>query len=192
VPPSSSLSTESTRGGRSRCWFAVSSAVNRGHRRRLRHRPAFSVPVDQASASRVSSRSFPRPPPFSFRAEAPLLDGHRRPPAPGRGGRAGSLTQSTRPTWPVNMDRGPPFSLWGSNSPRCKSSCTFYFNPRNFRIVANIVKSVEYSLLFRKMQMTYQNVHKNEIYSLVLKSCIVKQLWTLSKLEELIVPFITN
>jgi hypothetical protein len=34
-------------------------------------------------------------------------------------------------------------------------------------------------MFVRKMQMTYQNVQKNEIYILVSKSCIAKQLWTL-------------
>jgi hypothetical protein len=32
--------------------------------------------------------------------------------------------------------------------------------------------------------MTYQNVHKNVIYLLVLESCMYKQLRTLFKLEE--------
>jgi hypothetical protein len=96
-----------TRGGRSRHRFAVSSAVNQGHRRRLHRRPALSVPVDQASASRVSFRPFPCPPPFSFRAEAPLLDGPRRPPAPGRGGRAGSLTESDLASMAWLMGLGP-------------------------------------------------------------------------------------
>jgi hypothetical protein len=39
------------------------------------------------------------------------------------------------------------------------------------------------------MWMTYQNVQKNEIYILVSKSCIAKQLWTLLNLEEHNEPF---
>jgi hypothetical protein len=44
-------------------------------------------------------------------------------------------------------------------------------------------------MFVRKMQMTYQIVQKNEIYILVSKSCIAKQLWTLLNLEEHNEPF---
>jgi hypothetical protein len=44
--------------------------------------------------------------------------------------RAGSLTQSPQPPWPVNVDRGPPVSLLGSNRPQCKKSPSSILNSR--------------------------------------------------------------
>jgi hypothetical protein len=59
----------------------------------------------------VSTRAFSPSSRTLARAVASPRLGHRRPLAPWGGSRAGSLTQSTRPTWHVDMDRGPPISL---------------------------------------------------------------------------------
>jgi hypothetical protein len=62
------------------------------------------------------------------------------------------------------------------------------FISRNFRKCSNLAKIIEYSLVVRKIQMTYQNVQKNMLYILVSNSCIVKQLEPYPKVEELIIP----
>jgi hypothetical protein len=62
------------------------------------------------------------------------------------------------------------------------------FISRNFRKCSNIAKIIEYSLVVKKIQMTYQNVQKNMLYILVSNSCIVKQLEPYPKVEELIIP----
>jgi hypothetical protein len=92
----------------------------------IRRRPASPVPAEHPSTWRVSPRSIQPPPSSLFRTVAPPLYGHRRPLAPGRRSRAGSLTRSTRPTWPANVDQGPPVSLCGSKQPRYKKSVPFY------------------------------------------------------------------
>jgi hypothetical protein len=51
-----------------------------------------------------------------------------------------------------------------------KSSCTVFYFQKNCCKYLKFVKCIEYSLYVRKMQMTYQNVQKNEIYILVSKS----------------------
>jgi hypothetical protein len=57
-------------------------------------------------------RAFPCP---WASALAPPSSAHRRPPAPERNGRAGSLTQSTQPTWPLRWTLGPLVSDHGSS-----------------------------------------------------------------------------
>jgi hypothetical protein len=162
--------------------------------------PASPVPAEHASICRVSPRSFPRPSSSRFCAVAPPRLDHRRPLAPwgevepglwpsrlGRHGHGPYLANVA-----AEMASGPWYSHCGSNRPQYKKSLRVILIPGNFRIWVNLVKCITNSLFIRKLCIIYQNVHKIEIYLLVSKSCMIDQLWTLSKIEESIVPFVSN
>jgi hypothetical protein len=75
------------------------------------------------------------------------------------------------------VGHGPqPSVTQGQVDPGTKGSCPFILIPENFRKLSNLVKFISIDLFVRKMQMTYQNVQKNEIYILVSKSCMLKLL----------------
>jgi hypothetical protein len=77
----------------------------------------------------------------------------------------------------ARVEAGAPQSVTvGQITPVQKVPCSCFYFQENFRNQLNLVKIIENYLFVRKMQMTYQNVQKNEIYILVSKSCIVKQL----------------
>jgi hypothetical protein len=76
----------------------------------------------------------------------------------------------------AEVARAPSVSLRGSKDPRCKMSARFILILENLRKCCKLVKCIEYSLFIGKIQMTYQNAQKNELYLFVSKSCMLKQL----------------
>jgi hypothetical protein len=83
---------------------------------------------------------FPLPPPQTAAcAGAPPLDGHRRPPEPGRGGRGQALTSRLTGQLGQPTRTGVhPSALEGQTTLGVKSSSTFYFNSRK---VQNLIQT---------------------------------------------------
>jgi hypothetical protein len=70
------------------------------------------------------------------------------------------MPQLTRPAWPPTWPIGPLWSVSLGQLDPVQQDPRSYFISRNFRKCSNIAKIIEYSLIVRKIQMTYQNVQK--------------------------------
>jgi hypothetical protein len=144
--------------------IADTSPENRARRHQIAHRRPSSGQTEPTGAPRVSPRSSWTPPPSSSHAVAAAMAGRRRclgadrpGPLPSRPGQRG------QPMWP-----GPHLSASvGQMTLGVKSSATRFYFQKNCCKCLKFVKCIEYSLFVRKMQMTNQNVQKNEIYILV-------------------------
>jgi hypothetical protein len=160
----------------------VRSASNRRrHRGYLAGEPSSPLPNCSPPAilrpNRAHRRTQGEPPvlldpsPFLF----PRRSARHGQPLPVSGSRSGwPLPQ---PTLASQRGLGPLWSVaLGQVDPGCKKFQRIYLFQKNCCKYLKFVKCIEYSLYVRKMQMTNQNVQKNEIYILVPKSCIVNQL----------------
>jgi hypothetical protein len=78
------------------------------------------------------------------------------------------------PAWPAHVETGPHRSVTMGQLTPVKNDCTLYFISRNFRKYSNLEKIIEYYVLVRIIQMTYQNVQKNEPYIFMkIHACLI-------------------
>jgi hypothetical protein len=141
VPPYSSPSKESTRGGRNRHRSSPLPCRFRAHRRRNTPPPALLWPLRPPQPPqgehpvRKDSSPSPIPRPSAALSWSPAATS-------ARDGRAGSLTQSDRPARPADVALGPhPSVTVGHFDPGAKSLCNLFLFQEISEKYANLYKS---------------------------------------------------
>jgi hypothetical protein len=140
VPPYSSPSKESTRGGRNRHRPSPLPCRFRARRRRNTPPPALLWPLRPPQPPqgehpvRKDSSPSPIPRPSAALSWSPAATS-------ARDGRAGSLTQSDRPARPADMALGPHRSVAvGQMTPVTKVLRIVFFNSREFQKIVQSCK----------------------------------------------------